>query len=176
MPENFMMIKFPSRGGYTSLTLNFQNMFASVIYFSRLILMYFLGKVFLRSYLHEGCVGRVMLRLRAGKELMDRPAWGLKDWADSDLLGKTALGAVVGSQTPQLDLDVKELHSEVRCYLITRRGFLFSWRCESTSSEETVPGQSGGKEHWCWRLCGVAFQMDSCFQSSYWERGRGKMY
>lgn len=101
MPENFMMIKFPSRGGYTSLTLNFQNMFASVIYFSGLILMYFLGQVFLRSYLHEGCVGRVMLRLRAGKELMDRRAWGLKDWAGSDLLGKSSIGCCCGeSNTP----------------------------------------------------------------------------
>lgn len=84
MPENFMMIKFLGRGGYTALTLNFQNMFASVISFSELILMCFLGKVFLRSYLHEGCVGRDMLRLRAGKDLMDRCVW--KDQEDSDLL------------------------------------------------------------------------------------------
>lgn len=84
MPENFMVIKFPSRGGYTSLTLNFQNMFASIIYFSGLTLMCFLGKAFLRSYLHEGCVGRVMLRLRAGKDLRDRCAWGERE--DSELL------------------------------------------------------------------------------------------
>lgn len=79
---------------------------------------------------------------------MDRCAWGLKGREDSDLLVKSStLGAAVGSQTPQFDLDAKELHSEVRCYLTIRRGFLFSWRCESTSSEETVPGQSRGEEH-----------------------------
>lgn len=73
------MIKFTGRGHYTSLTLNFQNfqnVFASIVsFFSGLILMCFLGKVFLRSYVHEGCVDRVMLRLRAGKDLRDRCTW-----------------------------------------------------------------------------------------------------
>lgn len=46
--------------------------------------MCFPGKVFLRSHLHEGCVGRVMLRLRAGKDLRDRCAWGGQE--DSELL------------------------------------------------------------------------------------------